>query len=804
MARLRRHHHRWRLAPGHPCQPRQANSVVGKHQGVAYLLPGPVRSLNAHLDPTLVASSRLQMASLCLAGLWLQGANVYGYTWLYTQPSVAEAVSHLLAIGRGPRFLARDFNHGLDDLPATHLLLERGWLDLQDWLMHRQGLAPVATCKEATRPDFLLLSLEFMALGLEGRVLQGLFPDHATLAFRFRTEAQPWTSWPMPLPLPTDHPPSAVTPVNFQAAATVQALTVEYARHCSQLEQAHAHLIPSGRGRGAHLCSRTTWPNTAPPPHLAQCPPAVPRQTRLQDALYLQLRCLDSLRRQLLGSATRTPAWQERLSSQWAALQAAHGFPCPFLPWLLQATMIETALIFLQAGPPTVDQAQMLHRAAACVQAHRARCKALHTLGTRLTMRELRKASPPTISLLKVEQRTTIAYVDPSTGLAALSHSLEVDTSRPVLIGEAWHQVGAASEDALWLPEVDAGMEGATVVQATMDSSFATGATPANLLGHLLVSGGIASTGGLDANPAQGRACPNSHCGNVPAHHHRPAARACSGLEAFRGYGHRRPLSSRHPPCPVRLSRWACRLALYRQVEKVGPLAPADGALAASHRRPIQIYSLVYRIWSSIRAKQAVRALAPWLPPGIAGVPHKGVTHVTYAIQAAIDYAHTASAALTGVVKDVIKAFDALPGCRSSNLPGRLASPWAFCSPGTALLSKALGTSSLRGQSSGHCTPVGLRTRLRVILFGDDARQPCSDASLVCNGPVSAASLLRRQLGTYQSLRPSGPTGLHGRRRLCGCLGLGHRCGQAASLGHRCTRPCFASSARVPGAPSCS
>ena len=62
---------------------------------------------------------------------------------------------------------------------------------------------------------------------------------------------------------------------------------------------------------------------------------------------------------------------------------------------------------------------------------------------------------------------------------------------------------------------------------------------------------------------------------------------------------------------------------------KIISIAKTDNPVSPQHTRPIQIFSIVYRVWSSLRARQALKALAPYLPPAVAGVPGRGTEAVT-------------------------------------------------------------------------------------------------------------------------------------------------------------------------------
>ena len=78
--------------------------------------------------------------------------------------------------------------------------------------------------------------------------------------------------------------------------------------------------------------------------------------------------------------------------------------------------------------------------------------------------------------------------------------------------------------------------------------------------------------------------------------------------------------------------------------------------------RPITIFSVAYRCWSSIRAKQLLTHLSQFAPPSCAGnLPHKSTCDVWYSILSAIEMSHHTGQELAGSVVDLVKCFNLLP-----------------------------------------------------------------------------------------------------------------------------------------------
>ena len=91
-------------------------------------------------------------------------------------------------------------------------------------------------------------------------------------------------------------------------------------------------------------------------------------------------------------------------------------------------------------------------------------------------------------------------------------------------------------------------------------------------------------------------------------------------------------------------------------------LEKVENACAVQQYRPICIFSLCYRTWSSIRARQVIQHLAKQAPTSCAGsLPNKSAVDIWYTILSSIEMAHHTQEELSGAVIDLIKCFNMLP-----------------------------------------------------------------------------------------------------------------------------------------------
>ena len=104
----------------------------------------------------------------------------------------------------GPRYLAGDFNHDVDNIPVLQRLEAMHFVEVQDLWHMRSGIAPVATCKGRTRRDLLYVSHELAAMLVGVKVDPLKWADHAEVIATFRGtgDAIRRYPWPLPRPLP--------------------------------------------------------------------------------------------------------------------------------------------------------------------------------------------------------------------------------------------------------------------------------------------------------------------------------------------------------------------------------------------------------------------------------------------------------------------------------------------------------------------------------------------------------------------------------------------------------------------------
>ena len=115
----------------------------------------------------------------------------------------------------------------------------------------------------------------------------------------------------------------------------------------------------------------------------------------------------------------------------------------------------------------------------------------------------------------------------------------------------------------------------------------------------------------------------------------------------------------------------------------IAALAKVPAARSTSQYRPITIFSIVYRVWSSIRAKQSLKFLASIVPHSQLGnLPKRSPKQMWYHIQEVVENAHALDSEVAGCVIDITRCFNALPRvpllaiAEHIGLPPCVLTPW--------------------------------------------------------------------------------------------------------------------------------
>ena len=116
----------------------------------------------------------------------------------------------------------------------------------------------------------------------------------------------------------------------------------------------------------------------------------------------------------------------------------------------------------------------------------------------------------------------------------------------------------------------------------------------------------------------------------------------------------------------------------------VSALEKQPGSLQVGSFRPITIYSLLYRIWSSVRASDFLQTFKHVVPAGVrGGIPSRQARSIWYEAAQLLEQSHLGGLAYIGVVADLVKAFNQIPrepiwlALQALGCPGWFIRTWA-------------------------------------------------------------------------------------------------------------------------------
>ena len=137
----------------------------------------------------------------------------------------------------------------------------------------------------------------------------------------------------------------------------------------------------------------------------------------------------------------------------------------------------------------------------------------------------------------------------------------------------------------------------------------------------------------------------------------------------------------------------------------VAALAKTPMAQTVNQYRPICIFSMVYRTWSSIRAKQCLRHLMKLVPNTLMGnIPGRCPQKIWYHIQLLIEHSYCHGTEIAGGVIDIVKCFNALPRHPLGEIAKHLGIPDVVMKPWQQALRQMMRRFQVRG-SVGQAIP---------------------------------------------------------------------------------------------------
>ena len=679
-----------------PARSQSVSAVGGKHRGVAFLSSVPGRMMTPTWKQEDWKQGRFHIASFAIGRRWVQGATIYGFaaapdtqaTKDATDQICQQATARLIDQSSGLRFIAGDFNQAHLSLDPMRHWDSFGWVNAQYWAYQKLGKPLQPTCKGVSIKDHLYLSPE-LAMYLEDVMVDPtFFKDHAVLVAAFSSLGAPplMPMWKQPAMIDWNEVPEL-----DNVESTFVGSPDDRFRHImeamenqvdQQLKNQHKPgLLQKQRGRGATFEVHWVSEHSRPPKHARQGE----RQPAFHGidpthALWLrQVRRLSNLVALLTRSEINGPQ-REHASQLWQSIIKSPGFPPNFPAWWNANHGSKAALT--QAMPPLkvlkiisqeVDH-NLTQMEKLLNKTRVAHAKQRRQDDPNLIFKDIKKEAPKPCQTLLHSCRARVVDIDEEELALVVDPPQQWDPAVELLGGEGKMDIIHAEPDKIWVDAIPPDIMGNPVHQdkymgQLTDMFHEFGQEWSKRWDrHVDVDpqfwNPITDFVQLAFPPQTPMECPPITYDIWMAALKRKSKRSAVGPDGIS----RQDL--------IRMPRTLTEqlLKIFAEVEQgsswpsqmlqgfIIALEKVENACAVQQYRPICIFSLCYRTWSSIRARQVIQHLAKMAPESCAGsLPHKSAIDIWFTILTSIELAHHTQEELSGAVVDLIKCFNMLP-----------------------------------------------------------------------------------------------------------------------------------------------
>eukprot|EP00435_Cladocopium_sp_Y103_P048140 s519_g14.t1 len=687
---LRQNKSKFGFLSGAPAPYKKAGmkAVGGKHTGVGFLTNFPHRNITSGWNPELYSTGRLCCATFQVGSHFIAGAVVYGYAshadtkevQMQTNQLLCEVSNQIVHTYPGPAFVAGDFNQSPGIL-AEQIEWERlGWCDVQTWAERNFGIAPGHTCRYRTRKDYIMLSPALQQLMLRSHNEYDRFPDHSSLMaiLQLPSQPSPIARWRSPKPINYNQvavqvihqTPCEVPDVDLDhPTKAVQQLCSQFESHVNDVQIAHGAvgLTPMQKGFGK---SFSDWWDQNAPQH---------------------------------------PSW----------------FPwCPSEP-----PASDVAQHFADVIGSMYKELEQSLRAKSVEQARKRRMDDPNKI-----FHDLRKAPPVPVQMLLATKLMKVQDI-PDSGSVVVDQTADLDLSKPCETQQGPLQILHAEEDQIWFTSEHQLAVGDSITQTSLQGDIPTlheaflQAWQQRWDAHRHVSDEhwteIIEFIQLSMPTAPMQLRPLTVDRWYQALKSKKA-RSAKGMDSV----------SRADLLAMPLSFHAQVVRILNNLESEGTwpdqwldgavhsLAKVDTPEVISHFRPITVMPLIYRTYTSLRARELLRHISQVAPASMYGNrPGQTAMSLWWSLQQRIELSLYQEASSNGVISDIIKAFNCLPrlpvfaAARAIGVPKALLHAWGLATTKLRRYFYIQGSPSAPAYScTGFVEGCGLSVRAMSLL----------------------------------------------------------------------------------------
>jgi len=692
-------------------------------KGVAVLAKHPTRALPTTLPQDVLDSGRALVLSSLLGDAWISGAVVYGEPNGHHYPSYMKnnerllhhVFAHVCNLCSGPRFVSGDWNVTQDSLPAFSLLKQAGFRELQEVALERFGYPIQHTCKGKTRKDFMYLSPELQDLLLDVSVMNDVWPDHSVLFGTFRNLAHVPHMWVWPSPHEFPWPAEFGQQVEWKAPEGD--MTVGYHNLWKAIEQDAACHTPHKvdhrmLGRAQRLKPKKIKPNFFSPVKLGRQGEFQPEYfgPSIRHAQWIrQIRRLQSYVR--LADSTK-PGLGLQCVEAWSAILRAKGFVPDFQSWWKESDFKTSDAPFdCPAAPPEAQVATALfdslsqavrHLEMQLRQQSRQYAKFRRDKNPNLVFADIRPPVIPGVDVLLHPIRTQVEEIDPETGQITLASSCDFVPEKVISCAGKPLDVIHHEADALWVGNPLDVSVGEEIIQTKFVGNLSdlevefVKAWKTRWMRHVDVPHERwevivqFARRHLPGGTFHWASMVPSDVATILRHKKKTTSAGFDGVTMTDLA--RMPLPVIQAFCDIfeeseKHGRWPEQLVQ----GKVVCLAKVSSPGSPADFRPITVFSILYRIWSSFHSRNALQWLDPVLPDGLYGNrPGRYAAQIWSKLLWCVEHSYQNSQELAGLVADLQKAFNMLPRLVIFEIAGHMGIP------GNVLLAWAGALSQMR------------------------------------------------------------------------------------------------------------
>ena len=698
-----------KLCHGAPAPIRARSQDAGSWTGVGFISELPSRPVYVQWNHSEHSLGRVHMSQYWWGAQRLLMTNVYlwpkGPTWpkaLQASNALLEQITKEVVLSRtGYRVITGDFNHDEDQLEAISIWKQQGWVEAQQFAEDKWQRPVAKTCKGKTTRDFVWLSPECVPFIKEVRTW-ALFADHDPVGVKLDMPIgqHQQVVWPMAAYIPWQQVDKdgweasfkKVDPNIFKESVDeqYQKLWQHYEDSFKGFVKAPKEQLPAGCcGRGRKVQPRKRE---------LQCPLVKPSRQgehrmkneclgRAVQQWFLQLRRFQSLKHALKAGKDTVNANLYQVGL-WRAIRRGAGFQLNFEDWWLERP--HRCQGSPETLPDTVPSLACLEVMHEDFHWNYRRFEAWHNARRRESLQATYEMNHYKIfSEVKPEPKGFLQHLEEVDeaqiiGVAENHETIQLDRMLPQASRESTYAIDdfpvevmddTTDEDTcmykvkydglLWEGQVLTQTRyyiTADEIQKKLEEFWSrrwwTDQTPSASDWHRILAfgkqflpPGILNTGKLTVN---------AWSENVKRYSQR-AARGPDSIDRldlqYMPESFREDLVMFLQGCEQK-RQWPAQAS----VGFVHPLAKKQSSVAPGDFRPVIIYSMIYRTWSSIRARHVLRAMAKAASSRQFGfMPHSDPSQVWMIVQSAIEHAIIYNEQLSGFVSDIQKAFENIP-----------------------------------------------------------------------------------------------------------------------------------------------